>query len=490
MNAIRIHPADTVGVALTPLSKGARVLGAVLLEDIPQGHKFALTPIPMGADVIKYGLPIGRASRDIPAGSHVHTHNLETKLTSSGQWPEHPDPQPEIAYISPAPVFQGFPRSDRRAGIRNEIWILPTVGCVNGIAQRLAAEANTRLRGRVSGVYAFPHPYGCSQLGDDLAATRRLLASLAHHPNAGGVLLLGLGCENNRMEDMRAETADIDPARIRYLVCQDSSDELAEGARLLRELMDAAARDERQAVPLSQLTVGLKCGGSDGLSGITANPSVGRFSDLLIRCGGSTILTEIPEAFGAETLLLRRAASQAVFDRAAAVMEDFRQYFISHGQTVYENPSPGNREGGITTLEDKSCGCIQKSGSMPLADVLDYAERQRTPGLSLLYGPGNDLVSSTALTAAGAQLILFTTGRGTPFGAPAPTVKIATNSALAAKHGSWIDFNAGTAAEGEDLDDTARRLFDFVLATADGGLTASERLGAREIAIFKDGVTL
>lgn len=490
MDAIKIHPQDTVAVALCPLVCGTSVLGVTLSEDIPQGHKFALTDIPCGADVIKYGLPVGHAVCDILAGAHVHTHNVKTNLSERAAYtysPTHTDVPP---LSGPCPTFEGFRRTDGRVGIRNEIWIIPTVGCVNAVAQKIAALASPDIRGTVEGVYAFAHPYGCSQLGDDHANTRRLLAALCRHPNAGGVLVLGLGCENNAIAGMQEELKGYDAARVKFLCCQDVDDEIETGASLVRALIGAATLDRREPVPVSKLVVGLKCGGSDGLSGITANPAVGRFSDLLIRRGGSTILTEIPEAFGAETLLMNRAADRAVFEKTVAAVEWFKHYFTSHGQAVYENPSPGNKAGGITTLEDKSCGCIQKSGSMPLADVIRYGEQVCTPGLNLLYGPGNDLVSSTALTAAGAQLILFTTGRGTPFGAPAPTVKIATNTALASRKGAWIDFNAGTAAQGESLDAVSERLFDYVLRVASGERTSSERLGAREIAIFKDGVTL
>ena len=490
MDAMKIHPQDTVAVALSPLAGDTSVLGVTLAEDIPQGHKFALTAIPCGTDVIKYGLPIGHAVCDIPAGAHVHTHNVKTNLSENAAYTYKPVPKDAIPPMEPCPAFQGFRRADGRVGIRNEIWIIPTVGCVNAIAQRIATLTSADIRGTVEGVYAFPHPYGCSQLGDDHANTRRLLAALCRHPNAGGVLVLGLGCENNAIAGIQEELRGYDTARMKFLCCQDVEDEIAAGATLINELIDAAAGDRREAVPASELVVGLKCGGSDGLSGITANPAVGRFSDLLIRYGGSTILTEIPEAFGAETLIMNRAVNRTVFEKAVEAVEWFKHYFTSHGQVVYENPSPGNKAGGITTLEDKSCGCIQKSGSMPLVDVIRYGERICTPGLNLLYGPGNDLVSSTALTAAGAHLILFTTGRGTPFGAPAPTVKIATNMALASHKGAWIDFNAGTAAEGESLDAVAKRLITYVLRVAGGERTSSERLGAREIAIFKDGVTL
>ena len=360
----------------------------------------------------------------------------------------------------------------------------------NAIAQALVRENQHLTGGTVEGLYAFPHPFGCSQMGEDHALTRKLLAALARHPNAGGVLVLGLGCENLTMEQFQAELGPHDKNRVRFLVCQDVEDELAAGAALLKELADYAGTFRREPISASELVVGLKCGGSDGLSGITANPAVGRFSDRLIALGGSTVLTEVPEMFGAESILFDRCKDEAVFDKAVQMVEAFKRYFIRHGQVVYENPSPGNKAGGITTLEDKSCGCVQKGGSARIVDVLGYGEAVTRRGLNLLSGPGNDLVSTTALTAAGAHLILFTTGRGTPFGAPAPTVKISSNTALFQKKGSWIDFNAGTVAEGETLDAVGDRLLDLVLEAASGSPTKTELHGAREIAIFKDGVVL
>ena len=364
------------------------------------------------------------------------------------------------------------------------------MGCVNSIAQRLVRENQHLVQGTVEGLYTFPHPFGCSQMGDDHAQTRRLLAALARHPNAGGVLVLGLGCENLTQEQFKAELGPYDENRVKFLVCQEVPDEIAAGSALLKELADYAGGFRREELPASELVVGMKCGGSDGLSGITANPTVGRFSDRLIALGGSTVLTEVPEMFGAESILFERCRDEAVFRKAVKMIEDFKGYFTSHNQVVYENPSPGNKAGGITTLEDKSCGCVQKGGSAQIVDVLDYGGAVVKKGLNLLSGPGNDLVSATALTAAGAHLILFTTGRGTPFGAPAPTVKISTNTPLFEKKGNWIDFNAGTVAQGESLDGAGDRLLHFVLEVASGKPTRAEEQGFREISIFKDGVVL
>lgn len=492
MKAVQIHPHDCVAVALEAIAEGTTVPwtgGAVTaLEDIPLGHKIALRDIAAGEPAVKYGCRIGTATRHIPAGAWVHTHNLRTALTAEASY-TYRRKAPRLPEV-PARTFCGYRRGDGRVGIRNELWIIPLVGCVNAPAQHLARDNQHLVSGSIDGLYAFAHPFGCSQVGDDLAQTRRILAGLARHPNAGGVLILGLGCENLTMEQFQAELGQWDPERIRFLRCQDVTDELAEGSRLLAELAAYAAQFRREELSAAGLTAGLKCGGSDGLSGITANPAVGRFSDQLIAMGGSALLTEVPEMFGAEPILFDRCTEETVFRKAAAMAEDFRRYFTSHGQPVYENPSPGNREGGITTLEEKSCGCVQKGGSAPIRDVLCYGEQLRAQGLNLLSGPGNDLVSTTALTAAGAHLILFTTGRGTPFGAPAPTIKISTNTALYEKKPGWIDLDAGPAVCGEPLESVAGRIMDLVLETASGARTKAEQNNAREIALFKDGVVL
>lgn len=497
---IRIAENDDVAVALTDLRSGETIeCGGArirLCEDIERGHKVALRHIAEGEPVMKYGVPIGYASCSISPGGHVHTHNLRTGLTAEGKYVYHPVRQPEETaegYVQPAgngDVFQGFRRKDGRVGIRNDIWIIPAVGCVNDVAERLAAQNQDLIRGSVDGIYAFSHAFGCSQTGADHERTKKLLASLAGHPNAGAVLIVGLGCENLTRSQFEEALGDYDRERIHFLICQETADELAEGRRLLQRCTEHAEKFRRSPMPVSKLVVGLKCGGSDGLSGITANPAVGCFSDLLTGSGGTAILTEVPEMFGAESVLLDRCINKSVFDRSAAMLTGFRDYFVSHGETVYENPSPGNKAGGITTLEDKSCGCVQKGGTMPVTDVLDYGDRVRRKGLNLLCGPGNDLVSVTALTAAGAHLILFTTGRGTPFGAPSPTVKISTNSALAEKKPGWIDFDAGTVAGDEDLSAAGKRLYDLVLDIASGKKTCSEKNGYRSIAIWKDGVTL
>ena len=490
---IRIHPADNVAVALCPIPAGTRLSlegrAVQMREDIPQGHKLALAQIAAGENIIKYGYPIGHAASDIPPGAWVHTHNVRTNLSGEVEYTYAPDVRP----LSPVPpeTFQGYRRADGRVGVRNELWIIPTVGCVNDCAKALAAENQSLVSGSIDGLYAFPHPFGCSQTGADHAQTRRLLAALARHPNAGGVLVLSLGCENLTHEQFAEELGPYDPARVKFLTCQDVEDEMEAGGALLAELAAHAGQARREAVPVCELVVGMKCGGSDGLSGITANPAVGRFSDMLCARGGSTILTEVPEMFGAETILMDRCNTPELFDKTVRLINDFKRYFEEHHQTIYENPSPGNKAGGISTLEDKALGCTQKSGFSPVRDVLAYGERVHTPGLNLLSAPGNDLVAATALASAGAQIVLFSTGRGTPFACPVPTLKIATNTPLATKKHGWIDFNAGQLlTDGKTLPELSQALMEDVLATASGRLVCSERNGFHDLAIFKTGVTL
>jgi altronate hydrolase len=471
---LKIHPGDNVAVAVTTDTA------------VPFGHKIALAEIPAGAEVIKYGNPIGRASAAIHAGEHVHTHNLKTGLGEQLTYTY--DPKPAVLPRREPGVFMGYRRADGRVGIRNEIWIIPTVGCVNAVAEAAAKRANA---GGMDGVYSFPHPYGCSQLGEDHENTKKALCGLIRHPNAGGVLVLGLGCENNGVGELREMLGPVDEKRVKFLVCQEHEDELAAALEQVEALVAEAGKDIREPVPASELTVGLKCGGSDGLSGITANPLLGAFSDRLIAGGGSAILTEVPEMFGAETILMSRCRNEAVFQKTVGLIHDFKQYFTSHGQPVYENPSPGNRDGGITTLEDKSLGCTQKAGSAEVADVLSYGEPLREKGLNLLQSPGNDLVASTALAVSGAHIVLFTTGRGTPFGAPVPTVKIASNTPLYDKKRNWIDFDAGALMAGESIESMAERFYAYVLRLASGAeRTKTEQNGIRDLAIFKGGVTL
>ena len=492
MKYIRINPADNVAVALQDLAAGESVEGVILTDDIPAGHKVALKALRSGENVIKYGFPIGHVTRDAAAGTLVDHSCIKTNLEGLLDYSYSP------ALVDTAPAehkrcFKGFRRPDGQAGIRNQIWIIPTVGCVNGICEEIARSFREEIAGRegsVDAVVAFPHNYGCSQLGDDHENTRRILADMVHHPNAGGVLVVSLGCENNQLDAFRELVGPVDESRVRMFATQKVDDEVEYGLQQLREIHALASKDVREDVPVSLLRVGLKCGGSDGLSGITANPLLGVFSDWIVAQGGTTVLTEVPEMFGAETLLMNRCQDEQTFAKTVSLINDFKQYFISQGMPVYENPSPGNKAGGISTLEEKSLGCTQKCGSSIVRGVLRYGERLSVKGLNLLSAPGNDLVASTALAASGCQIVLFTTGRGTPFGSFVPTMKISTNTPLAEAKPRWIDFNAGVLAQNETMETVAPRFIEAVLSAASGEMVNNEKNGYREIAIFKSGVTL
>ena len=444
---------------------------------LEEGHKYALRDIRQGEDVIKYGQPIGHATRDIAKGEHIHTHNLKTNLSGAVEYTYNRVTYP-VPAVTEKPTFLGYVRKNGQVGIRNDVWIVNTVGCVNKVAQKLA---------EITGAKYFPHPFGCSQLGDDQTVTQQILKGMVEHPNAGGVLVLGLGCENNNIPVFQKILGSWDEDRVKFLNTQDVSDEIEEGVRLIQLLQENAAKEQRVSVSIDRLCVGLKCGGSDGLSGITANPLVGRVCDSLTAMGASCVLTEVPEMFGAEHLLMQRCENEEVFQKTVKLINDFKDYYTRHNQVIYENPSPGNKAGGITTLEEKSLGCIQKGGLSKVVDVLSYGDRVSKPGLSLLNGPGNDIVAVTNLMAAGTHIVLFTTGRGTPLGGAVPTVKIATNHALAVKKANWIDFDASGVLEGNDL---TEELLAYILQVAEGRQTRNEENGFEEISIFKDGVIL
>jgi altronate hydrolase len=502
-DAVRIHEDDNVAVAIRPLVVGEQieVAGArVTVRDaVAAGHKIALRPLDAGESVVKYGFPIGAITAPVHAGGWVHAHNLRTRLEGMHEYAYSPVP-PARATPAPMPTFEGYRRADGRVGTRNEVWILNTVGCVNFVAEGIAKGATAKLansaasRGAESmdGIHAFGHPFGCSQLGDDLQHTQAVLAGLLRNPNAGGVLVLGLGCENNQMDALLARAGDVDRSRIRFFNSQDVTDERESGIDAVAELLERMKDDRRVTLPASELVIGHKCGGSDGFSGISANAVVGRVADRLSGVGGGVLLTEVPEMFGAEQLLMNRATSEPVFRQLVAMINDFKAYFIRHGQSIYENPSPGNKAGGLTTLEEKSLGAVQKGGQAPVARVLRYGEPAGPGGLSLLEAPGNDGVSCTAMVASGATVLLFTTGRGTPLGFPVPTIKISSNSDIAARKPHWIDFNAGALLDGNrGMDELAEELFAYVLDVASGTKrTNNETHGYREIAIWKDGVTL
>lgn len=492
---LQINKGDNVVVCLRPINAGEEIKignhAVQALRNTPAGHKILLCDTPKDKPIIKYGYPIGRAKENLKAGEWVNENNIQTNLSGTLEYEYHPAIKP-LSIEQEDRSFKGFMRKNGEVGIRNEIWIVPTVGCVNGIAERLARqlEQETQLKG-VDAIHAWHHNYGCSQLGDDHENTRKVLRDICLHPNAGAVLVLSLGCENNQPEDFMKMLGNYDRERIQLLVTQRvEGDEIEEGMKILRKLYKTAAQDKREEVPVSKLRIGLKCGGSDGFSGITANPLVGEFSDWLIAQGGTTILTEVPEMFGAETILMNRCQTADLFQKTVHLINNFKEYFLTHGEPVGENPSPGNKAGGISTLEDKALGCTQKCGHAPVSGVLEYAERLKTNGLNLLSAPGNDLVASTALAASGCQMVLFTTGRGTPFGTFVPTMKISTNSQLFKSKQNWIDFNAGKLVEGVDMPTLRNDFIDKVIATANGEKVKNEMNGYREIAIFKNGVTL
>ena len=491
MKYIKINPADNVAVALEDLSKGEVVEGVTLSMDIPRGHKIVLRDLKAGENVIKYGFPIGHVTRDAAAGTMVNHECIKTNLEGLLEYSYNPA-LVEIEAARQRRTFKGYRCADGQVGIRNQIWVIPTVGCVNGICQEIVErfkEENPNHPG-VDAVVCFPHNYGCSQLGYDHENTRTVLSDMVHHPNAGGVLVVSLGCENNQLDAFRELVGPVDEKRVRMFVTQKVKDEVEYGLQQLREIYETACKDVREEVPVSELRVGLKCGGSDGLSGITANPLLGVLSDWIVAQGGTTVLTEVPEMFGAETILMNRCQDKATFDKTVSLINDFKEYFMKQGMPVYENPSPGNKAGGISTLEEKSLGCTQKCGGSIVRGVLKYGERLQVKGLNLLSAPGNDLVASTALAASGCQIVLFTTGRGTPFGSFVPTMKISTNTPLFENKPRWIDFNAGVLAQDEKMADVAARFIDYVLAVASGEPVNNEKHNYREIAIFKQGVTL
>jgi altronate hydrolase len=504
--AVRIAERDNVAVALRPITAGERIAvdGASVTarQDVPAGHKIALEPIRRDEHVMKYGVPIGHATDDVEPGDWIHSHNLKTSLSGLLDYRYEPKVGTRESVVgaldripsseSGVPTFKGYRRRNGRTGTRNELWVLNTVGCVNHAAERIARQAAERYAGKVDGIHAFAHPYGCSQLGDDLRNTQRVLAGLLRHPNAGGVLILGLGCENNQLNELLALAGDVDRERIAFFNTQDVIDELEEGTGAVAKLVERIAEDQRVDVPVTELVLGHKCGGSDGFSGISANALLGRIADRATSLGGSVILTEVPEMFGAEQFLMNRAASREVFSDIVEMINDFKNYFLRHNQPVYENPSPGNKAGGLTTLEEKSLGAIQKGGRTPVSRVLRYGEPVAEHGLALLESPGNDGVSSTAMVVSGATLLLFTTGRGTPLGFPVPTIKVSSNSEIAAKKPHWIDFNAGALLDGtKSMAQLEDDLFALILSVASGERqTNNERNGYREIAIWKEGVTL
>lgn len=492
---LKINPADNVVVAISNLAAGEVICDGdkeiVLKEDVPAGHKVTLKDFAEGEDVIKYGYPIGHVRSSVEAGKWINENQIQTNLSGLLEYTYNPV-KVELDIPQKNLTFKGYRRKNGEVGIRNEVWIIPTVGCVNGIVNQLAANLRQETGGEgVDAIVAFPHNYGCSQLGDDHENTKKILRDMVKHPNAGAVLVVGLGCENNQPDVFREFIGEYDEERVKFMVSQKvEGDEVEAGMKILREIYAKAKEDKREDVPLSELRVGLKCGGSDGFSGITANPLLGMFSDFLVAQGGTSVLTEVPEMFGAETILMDRCRTKELFDQTVSLINDFKEYFLSHGEPVGENPSPGNKAGGISTLEDKALGCTQKCGKAYVDGVMAYGDRLQVKGLNLLSAPGNDLVASTALASCGCHIVLFTTGRGTPFGTFVPTMKISTNSNLAKNKPMWIDFNAGVIVENEPMEKTCERFIDYIIRVASGEQVNNEKKDYREISIFKNGVTL
>lgn len=491
ISLIIINEKDNVAVALHEIKKNEEHDGVIFLNDIPFGHKVALKDIAKGENIIKYGFPIGCAKNDIKAGEHVHTHNLHTNLNDIIEYEYNPvDIENNIKTESDI-FFDGYKRPDGRVGTRNEVWIIPTVGCVNNTAKILENMASKKYGNRCDGIFAYTHNMGCSQTGNDQFITQKLLSGIIRNPNTGGVLVISLGCENNNLEVFKPFLNDIDENKIRFLTTQDTEDEYEEGMKYLDEITKYASSFKREKVPIKYLNIGFKCGGSDAFSGITANVVCGKLNDIFIKNGGSSILTETPEMFGAETILMSRAANKKVFENMVELINGYKNYFTKYGETIYENPSPGNKKGGISSLEEKSLGCVQKGGTSPIADILDYGEYISKSGLNILKGSGNDQVSCTNLTASGVNIILFTTGRGTPFGSIVPTLKISSNSNIYKKKNNWIDFNAGRVLENIPVDNIVKELFNLVINVASGKMqTKNEKNGYREISIFRDGIIL
>ena len=492
---LKINALDNVVVAISNLKAGEVIIDGtheiILKDDVPAGHKVTLKNLSEGENVIKYGYPIGHVRENVEAGKWINENQIQTNLSGLLEYTYNPV-KVELDIPQKGLTFKGYRRKNGEVGIRNEVWIIPTVGCVNGIVNQLATNLRQETNGEgVDAIVAFPHNYGCSQLGDDHENTKKILRDMVKHPNAGGVLVVGLGCENNQPDVFREFIGEYDEERVKFMVSQKvEGDEVEAGMKILREIYAKAKEDKREEVPLSELRVGLKCGGSDGFSGITANPLLGLFSDFLVAQGGTSVLTEVPEMFGAETILMDRCRTQELFNQTVSLINDFKEYFLSHGEPVGENPSPGNKAGGISTLEDKALGCTQKCGKAYVDGVMAYGDRLKVKGLNLLSAPGNDLVASTALASCGCHIVLFTTGRGTPFGTFVPTMKISTNSQLAKNKPTWIDFNAGVIVEDEPMEKTCERFIDYIIRVANGELVNNEKKDYREIAIFKTGVTL
>ena len=481
--ALTLNPADDVAIVLEALEPGTAVesLNLSAAEAIPAGHKIARHAIAAGSVVRKYGQVIGEAVRDIAAGAHVHTHNLAMSEARAGA-------AIGVDARTHRPLsgasFEGFVRADGSVGTRNYIGVLTSVNCSATVARRIAdAFPDSSLPRGVDGVVAFTHQGGCggSSLSTDTAVLQRTMAGYARHPNFAAVLVVGLGCEANQIPDWLAREGLEPNADLRTLTIQEAggtSRAIEAGLVAVREMITRASTARRQTVSAAHLTVGLQCGGSDGWSGVTANPALGAAVDLLVAHGGRAMLSETPEIWGAEHLLLRRATTPEVADRLLARLEWWRAYADRHGMELNNNPSPGNLAGGLTTILEKSLGAVAKSGATPLNDVIGYAEPVTAPGLTFMDSPGYDPCSATGQIASGANLLAFTTGRGSVFGAkPAPSIKLASNARLASWMDEDMDIDASPVLNGVSLAAMGELIFARMLAVASGEPAKSEALG-------------
>lgn len=499
MSAIKLYPQDTVALATSELKKGQTVTvdgeTITLLDDIPNAHKIALKDFETGEAVRKYDNIIGYASKPIKKGEWIHSHNEVTGLGKSKEYTYDFNPISIFPGESDK-TFMGYDRADGGAGIRNHLAIISTVFCANGPLRKLArmAEAKYPATENFDGIIAFDQEFGCSQTGKDLVTTCKIIAGIAKNANFGGVLLVSNGCEMAIPSVLEQYMGDYDKKRIRTLTLQEVEDEFTAGMELIDEIMEEMKDDKRTPININRLHIAMNCGGSDGYSGITANTLLGTLCDTLVKEGAIMNMTEVPEMMGAEHILMNRAADKSIFDDIVKMMYDYDAYFARYGEKAADNPTQGNKAGGLTTLEEKSLGCIQKGGHCAVMEVLEYGERATKNGFVLVSGPGNDLAGVSGQIAAGAVLTIFTTGRGTPCGFAGPTFRLASNTALATRKSNWIDYDAGrllTAKTPEEVEALNKELYDAIMATVNGQYrTRTEENGYYILGALKDGVTL
>jgi altronate hydrolase len=496
-SAIHLHPTDNVAVARVPIPAGTSLridgLPVTTMDAIPAGHKVALWDIQPGEVVERYGQVIGRAKQAIQAGRHIHTHNLAfEELQLEYEFPVGDTPVPTAR--PDAPTFLGYQREDGRVGTRNYIAVVAASNCAAHTAEQIARsyEGET-MPPNVDGVVAFPHGEGCAHAaeGPDIDQLRRTLGGVLIHPNVSGAVILGLGCETNQI-DHYLGVGGPRSTRLAGLTLQSSGGTrgaIEAARRQIARFLEQASAEERTPAPASKIVLGLNCGGSDSFSGITANPALGFCSDLLAELGGTPVLAETTEIFGAEHLLVKRARNREVAEKLLDCIRKYKVYLNRFAGSFDDNPSPGNKEGGLTNILEKSLGAVAKGGTSPLIDVYDYAERVTAPGFTFMNTPGYDPVSLTGLAAGGCNLIAFTTGRGSAIGFPTiPVIKVATNSNTYRRMTDNMDVNAGAIADGEaTVQQIGQAIFDLMLEVATGRHTCAERLGHKEFVPWRIG---